>query len=100
EGDLQRMRPLRRADPLQRGDALPLEVADLALARGHILAVDDHRAGPALPGAAAEPGRLQVELAAQHIEQGAGVVDVEATRLAVDGEFNVSKQMRASGNGV
>jgi hypothetical protein len=83
---------LGRADALEGGDALALEVAHLQLAGRMLLAVHDHRAGPALPRPAAEARRLQVEVGAQDVEQRRGGLDAEAAGLAVDRELDVPEQ--------
>ncbi len=54
EGALQGMRLLRRAEALDRGDVLARRGPQRRVAGGHGLAVDQHVAGAALVGAAAE----------------------------------------------
>ena len=54
EGALQRMRPLGRAEAFDRGDVLAGGGPQRRVAGGHRLAVDQHVAGAALVGAAAE----------------------------------------------
>src|SRR5262249_8609079 len=68
ECGLQRVRLIRRAEPLDRGDSLADEVTDLELARGSLLPIDQHRTGPALAGAAAEAGAFQVRLLTQDVQ--------------------------------
>ena len=70
EGPLQRMRPLRRAETFDRRDVLAGGGPQRRIARGHGLAVQQHVAGAALVGAAAEMRGRQPERAAQHAEQG------------------------------
>src|SRR5262249_13352821 len=79
-------------DALEGGDRLAFQVADLELAGGLVLAIDDDGAGPALAGATAVLGRLQLQVVAQRLQQRGGLVNAKAAGLAVDGEVNVSNQ--------
>lgn len=70
EGLLQWMQLVEGAEPLQqRGDLIRTEVRDRHHAGAHGRAVDEHRAGAALRTAATEFRAIELEIAAQHVEQ-------------------------------
>src|SRR5258706_13784111 len=69
ERRLQPARLLRRAQALERGDALAGEIRDRRHARARLAAFDQHRAGAALPQAAAELRAVPLQAVAQDVEQ-------------------------------
>lgn len=88
-GLLQRMGMLGAAQRFDGADVLPLHRRHRRNARAHRLAVHMHRARAAGGNAAAKFGAGQVELVAQHPQQGRGRVGVGVGALAVDLEFHI-----------
>ena len=86
---LQRMRPLRRPQPLEGGDRAAFEGPDLDGAGGLVLAVDEHRTGAALLRAAAVASAFQVEVVAERIQEGGRRVTRKDAGLAVDGQCDL-----------
>src|ERR1017187_3511896 len=90
---LHRMQLAADSQALDGHDVLLVHVADVCDARGRALAVDEHRAGAALALATAEfcPGQLQI--LAQHFEQGSAGVGGDGPGFPVHGEvdFGVHK---------
>src|SRR5688500_11797530 len=90
EGLLQRVRPLRGAQPFERDDLLAGGGRDRHAARAHGPAVDVHRTGAALREAASEARAVEIEIVAQRVEQRhLWIVDAQVVRLAVDVELNI-----------
>ena len=71
---------------LDRDDLAALELGHGADAAQHLLAVGDHRAGPALLQPAAELGAHQPEPVAQHVDQRRVRVRLDLADRAVDGD--------------
>src|SRR6185436_10372713 len=86
EGALDRMGPLRRAQPLEGRDLRAADAADRGHAGADRAAADDHGAGAALAEAAAEFRPAQREVVAEDVQERRCRVDVEGMRAAVDGE--------------
>ncbi len=86
KGLLQRMRPLRGAEPLDRQHSLADDGRDGLTAGFHRLAVDQHHAGAALLETAAEFRADEAEMVAQDVEQRRVGIGGEARRLAVHRE--------------
>src|SRR5262249_31588569 len=84
-GSLQGMGLLRRAEALDRRDALAARRRDRQHARAHRLAVQVHGAGAALREPAAEVRVAEAEIVAQRIEQRHLGLGVYRNALAVDG---------------
>src|SRR6185437_6592640 len=88
EGLLDGMRLVDGAETLDGGDLLARRQGDREGAGAHRLAVDDHRAGAALSETAAEFCAVQLEVVAQHIEEGGIFLRVHPVPGAVDGELD------------
>jgi hypothetical protein len=88
ERRLQRMRPLRRSQPLDGGHRLARDSGGLDRAGMRGLALHQHRAGPALAQPAAESGPHQAKVAAQHVEQHGALAGIDLGRCAVQGELD------------
>src|SRR5579871_1831683 len=69
ESGLQRVRPLDGPESFERGDLRLPKHGDWRDAGAHRSAVDEHRAGAALAEPAAELGRVEAKIIAQHVEQ-------------------------------
>ena len=78
------------AQTFDGGDALLLDAPERRVAGGQRLAVDDHEAGPALPGAAAEAAADEPEIVPQHVEERRVGRRRDAVPPAVDFEFRHS----------
>src|SRR5580704_3821376 len=85
---LQRVRPVRRAEPLDRQDALAGDRRQRLAAGFFGMAVDQHHAAAALFEAAAEFGADKAEVVAQDVEQRRVAVGAEADGLAVYGQID------------
>ena len=57
-------------------------------ARLHRDAIDQHQAGAALRGVAADMGAGEAQVVAQELDQQRAVLDIGRDRLAVDGHFH------------
>src|SRR5258706_5681551 len=66
---LQRMELLERAQALDGGDAALRRGGNRSHTGAHGLALQEHRAGPALREAAAELRAVQLEVVSQYVEQ-------------------------------
>src|SRR5712671_7672004 len=86
KGLLQRMRPLRGAEPLDRQHSLADDGRDGPTAGFHRLALDQHHAGAALLETAAEFCAGEAEMVAQDVEQRRVRIGGDARRLAVHRE--------------
>ena len=91
---LERMQLAVAGEALDRRDVLALDVLQRGLARSDGLAVDDHRAGAADPGAAAVLRSGELEVGAQHPEERAVLVGVEGHRPSVQPESDGSLHAR------
>ena len=77
------MWPFGRAQALDGEDRLSVQRADLDGAGRLVLAVDQHRAGAALPRPAAEARPGQLQLVAQDIEQCFALIGLDPAFLAI-----------------
>ena len=93
DGLLDRVQRAVARQAFDRGDRLAGQGLDLARAGIGGLAVDQHHAGAALLGAAAEPGAAQAEIVAQHRQQRPVGSTSDADGCAVDDE-------RVDGSGI
>src|SRR3954469_18977021 len=88
EGLLDRMQGAVARQPLDGGDLAVARRAERGDARADGLAVDEHGAGAADPGAAAVLGAGQPQVGAEHPEELAAVVGVEGGGTAVESELD------------
>ena len=72
---------------------LPADGAETRDARARGLAVDEHRAGAAVPLAAAELAAGQFEIVAEHREQAVARVALDAVGLAVDAQDELATKI-------
>ncbi len=84
ESLLQRMQLAVRSQPLNRFHARSIGAGGLSDAGAHRIAVHDHRAGPAVPLAAAVLGPREMQLVPQHLQQSSLGADLDLMGRAVD----------------
>src|SRR5688572_19441324 len=90
EGLLQRVRPLRGAQPFERDDLLAGGRGHGEATGAHGFSVHVHRTSAALREAAAKARAVEIEIVAQRVEQRhLRIVDAQVVRLAVDGKLNI-----------
>jgi hypothetical protein len=87
ESPLHRAWLLSGAEPFEGYDVLSFQGLNGKDAGERRLAIDDHRAGAALGKSASELRGVQLQVAAQHIEQRRFGVRIERVRPAVHGEL-------------
>src|SRR6266850_2584748 len=92
-----RQAPGGGAEPFQRDEVPAGGARDRDDARAGGGAVEQHRAGAALPEPAAELRAVQGEVVAQHVEQRSVGLDVEPVGLAVDRERDHRVSLHVSG---
>src|SRR5215510_4675665 len=102
EGLLHRMRPLRRAQALERDDLLcRREARERHLAGAHRLAIDMYRASAALAEPAAEARAPEREIVAQRIEERhLGIIDGDPDGFSVDVQQLSLRHGRSPGCGL
>ena len=83
-----RQPPARRRQPLDGQHLAPLDLGHRRHAGADLAAVQQHRAGAAIAGVAADLGPGQQELLAQHMGEPADRVGADLGRAAVEGEGN------------
>ena len=81
-----RERPVGRREPFDRRDPPPLDLADGHEARAHLLAVEAHRARPAVARVAADLRAGQPQVLAQDVDQAPAPVGGELPGEPVDRE--------------
>ena len=96
EGLLQRVQLAAIGHPLHRLDLAALALDGQGQAGQHGLAVHQHRAGAALPQLAAVLGAREVEVLAQHLEEGLVDGDQNLALLTVDPERQQRLHRRSS----
>src|SRR5262249_21154144 len=84
EGLLQRMRLLDRAEPLERRHLALPDLGNRRNAGARCNSVQEHRAGAALRKPATEFRTVELEIVAEHVEQGRVGLGIDRARRPID----------------